>query len=134
MSLRAAPETTTALDVHTVTTLDELEGLRDEWVSLLARTQNDLPFLQPEWESCWWSVFRQDGRLLSDALRVKTVRARGGRLVGVLPLMLTQRPNFGPLRVRTLTFLGADQFISELRAPIVDPSCEVEVGRSLASH
>jgi CelD/BcsL family acetyltransferase involved in cellulose biosynthesis len=48
--------------------------------------------------------------------------------------MLTQRPGVGPARVRILGFLGADRYVTEQRAPIVDPSCEAEVARALAAH
>jgi hypothetical protein len=47
--------------------------------------------------------------------------------------MLTERPSFGPLRARSLGFLGADPYLTELRTPIVDPACQREVARVLAS-
>jgi CelD/BcsL family acetyltransferase involved in cellulose biosynthesis len=121
------------LHIRTITTLDALEALRDEWATLLERAQNDLPFMLPEWAACWWEAFGQRGPLIGDSLHVKVARDDAGRLVGLAPLMLTQRPGFGPFRVRTLAFLGVDQFVSELRIPIVDPSYEGDVARALAT-
>jgi len=121
------------LHIRTITTLDALEALRDEWVALLERTENDLPFVLPEWAACWWEAFGQRGPLIGDSLCVKLAREDAGRLVGLAPLMLTQRPRFGPFRVKTLAFLGVDQFVSELRTPIVEPSYEGDVARALAA-
>ncbi len=122
------------LEVTTITTQGELDALAEPWRGLLGRIDNDLPFLLPEWASSWWHCFRQQAPLIRDSLRVKVVRDDRGVLVGILPLMLTERPPFGPLRVRTLGFLGADQYVTELRTPIVDPARQGEVARALAAH
>jgi CelD/BcsL family acetyltransferase involved in cellulose biosynthesis len=122
------------LEVTTITTQGDLDDLAEPWRALLGRTDNDLPFVLPEWASSWWRCFRQDAPLIRDSLRVKVVRDRQGALLGILPLMLTERPPFGPVRARTLGFLGADRYVTELRAPIVDPERQGEVARALASH
>jgi CelD/BcsL family acetyltransferase involved in cellulose biosynthesis len=121
------------LRVSTVTSSEELATLAGEWGCLLERAGNDLPFLLPEWLVSWWEAFRQEGALIRDTLRVKVVRDRAGTLVAVVPLMLTDRPAFGPMRSRALGFMGADRHLTELRTPIVDPSCQAEVARALAS-
>jgi CelD/BcsL family acetyltransferase involved in cellulose biosynthesis len=120
------------LRVSTITNADELWRLSSDWNRLLGRTRNMLPFLLPEWLSAWWGVFRQDRPLIRDRLRVKVVR-RGDEVVGILPFAVTERPGTGPLRARTLGFLGADEFITEQRAPIVDPACEGDVARAVAA-
>ncbi len=61
------------------------------------------------------------------------MRSESGQLVAVVPLMLTERPAVGPARVRTLGFLGADKYVTEQRAPIVDGAYETEVAGALAS-
>jgi CelD/BcsL family acetyltransferase involved in cellulose biosynthesis len=122
------------LEVTTITTQGDLDALADAWRGLLGRTDNDLPFLLPEWASSWWRCFRQDAPLIRDSLRVKVVRDEAGALLGILPLMLTERPPFGPVRARTLNFLGADRYVTELRAPIVDPERQGEVARAVAAH
>jgi CelD/BcsL family acetyltransferase involved in cellulose biosynthesis len=123
-----------ALDIRTITSPGALGDLRGEWIALLERTQCDLPFLTPEWSECWWETFQQKGRFICDSLRVKVVRDESASLVAIVPLMLTERPCFGPLRARTLGFLGVDQFITELQGPIVDPARAGDVGRALGAH
>jgi len=122
------------LTVSTLRTVDELRGLEPEWLELLGRMGGDLPFLRPEWAITWWELFQQERAVIRDSLCVKAVRRDSGELVCVVPLMLTQRPGVGPARVRILGFLGADRYVTEQRAPIVDPSCEAEVARALAAH
>ena len=122
-----------ALSVSTLTTVEQLQALQEEWIGLLGRTRADLPFLRPEWLISWWELFRQDRSLIRDSLQVKAVRSESGQLVAVVPLMLTERPAVGPARVRTLGFLGADKYVTEQRAPIVDGAYETEVARALAS-
>src|ERR1700734_1430470 len=121
------------LRVSTVERSGELATLAGEWIDLLERVQNDLPFLLPEWLTSWWETFHQDSSLIRDCLRVKVVRDDAGTLRAIVPLMLTDRPAFGPLRSRALGFIGADRHITELRTPIVDPLHQSEVAHALAS-
>jgi CelD/BcsL family acetyltransferase involved in cellulose biosynthesis len=125
------------LEVRTVTDVEAFERLGPEWDALLRRAPNELPFVLHRWMVAWWAHFREDRAAVRDSLFVQTVRTPSGELVAVVPLMRTCRPGRGPAAVRTLTFLGADAYITELRRPIVDPAYESEVAdalsRSLAS-
>jgi len=121
------------LRVSTLTTIDELWALEHEWLALLERMKADLPFLWPAWVITWFEVFRQERSVIRDSLYVKAVRRDSGELVAVVPLMKTERPAVGPVRVRTIGFIGADIYVTEQRAPIVDPACETEVAEALAS-
>jgi CelD/BcsL family acetyltransferase involved in cellulose biosynthesis len=131
--MRPACSQPVALRVSTVDGLEGLRGIEGEWTALLQKTDNTLPFLLPEWLATWWDVFHQDRLLLRDSLRVKVVRRDSGELVGVVPLMLTERPRVGPVRSRVLGFLGADRYITEQRAPILARGCEREIARALAT-
>ncbi|HWT78291.1 MAG TPA: GNAT family N-acetyltransferase, partial [Candidatus Methylomirabilis sp.] len=122
------------VDVATLTSVEELRKLESEWIALLARTEQELPFLWPEWLITWWEVFHQDRAVIRDRLQVKVVRRDSGELLGIVPLMATERPAVGPVRVRTVGFIGADNFVTEQRAPIVDPAFESEVADALAAH
>lgn len=122
-----------AFRVSTIEHPEGLRGIEGEWAGLLERTGNTLPFLLPDWLTTWWDVFRQNRLLLRDSLRVKIVRRDSGELVGVVPLMLTDRPRVGPLRLRALGFMGADRYITEQRAPAVASGCEGGVARALAT-
>jgi CelD/BcsL family acetyltransferase involved in cellulose biosynthesis len=116
-------------------TVEGLGAIGPELHALLARTgHGNLPFLQHEWLSEWWRHFAHSGRLSSDSLSAFVVRDTGGDLVGFLPMMLTQRPSFGPVRTRTLRFLGADPNISELRLAIVADDVALAVGHAVGRH
>ena len=121
------------LRVSTLTTVDQVRSLEPEWLALLDRANVDLPFLFPEWAVSWWEVFRQERPVIRDSLHVKAVRRESGELVAVVPLMVTERPAVGPARVRSIGFLGADKYVTEQRAPIVDRACEGEVADALAA-
>lgn len=119
--------------VSTITRPEELPAIHDEWMELMTRSNETLPFLFPEWATSWWHHFREDKRSLRDHLTLKLVRRSSGELVGVIPLMRTDRPGTGPLRLRVLGFVGADPYITEQPAPLVDPTCATEVALACAT-
>lgn len=120
------------LRVSTITRGEDLAPLAGRWRELAARAGGDLPFLLPEWATTWWDVLREQRRLVRDTLHVKVVERPCGELVAVLPLLRTERPGFGPVRARALDFIGADPYITEQRAPVVDPACAAEAGEAVA--
>ena len=46
---------------------------------------------------------------------------------------MTERPALGPVRVRSIGFLGADRYVTEQPAPIIDPVCESGVAEALVA-
>jgi CelD/BcsL family acetyltransferase involved in cellulose biosynthesis len=122
-----------ALEVSTVTSVDQLRNMQAEWLDLLERAGHDLPFLRPEWVITWWELFSQKRTVIRDHLRVKTVRRDSGELVAIVPMMMTERPAMGPARARSIGFLGADNYVTEQQAPIVDPAWEGGVAEALAA-
>jgi CelD/BcsL family acetyltransferase involved in cellulose biosynthesis len=124
-----------SLTVQKIKTTEELRALGPELRSLLARmSHGNLPFLLPDWLIVWWRHFAIAGRLASNELSAFVVRDEQGEMVGFLPMMLTERPAFGPVRTRSLRFLGADPNISELRLAIVADDKATQVGRAVARH
>jgi len=117
--------------VSVVKDMADLRSMRADWDSLLERSHNELPFMSLPWLDAWWTHFRAEGRV-RDELAVHLVH-EGDRLVGVLPLMTSNR-RAGPLRARMLSLLGADPYITELRTPLVDPEHAGVVARALAEH
>ncbi|HKY32535.1 MAG TPA: GNAT family N-acetyltransferase, partial [Candidatus Polarisedimenticolia bacterium] len=93
--LRAPPAAAQAAARH-----EPLEGLRPEWDELLAGSQADGPFLTWEWIEAWTRHLLPGGE--PGALAVR----RGGRLIGVAPLMPETRRAWGLLEVPGLKFLG----------------------------
>jgi CelD/BcsL family acetyltransferase involved in cellulose biosynthesis len=122
-----------AFKVSTLTTIEEIRALEDEWLDLLGRAEADLPFLWPDWVITWFELFSQERSVIRDSLQFKAVRRDSGELMAVVPLMATERPAVGPVRVRNIGFIGADRYVTEQRAPIVDRACESEVGEALAA-
>ncbi len=121
------------LRIETITTIEGLRALGEDWSALSQRAHNDLPFLLHEWMVTWWEHFQKHERLLEDSLHTLAVRRASGELVAVAPMMRTERPARGPVRIRALNFLGADPYITELRHVLVDPSCELAVGSALVT-
>jgi CelD/BcsL family acetyltransferase involved in cellulose biosynthesis len=95
-----------------------IEKLGSEWEKLEESLQPRTPFTSPLWNALWWKHFHSDSAWVRDELCVHTVRNEFGTLVAVAPMMLTSRPAFGPLRVRALQLLGADENVTELRSVI----------------
>jgi CelD/BcsL family acetyltransferase involved in cellulose biosynthesis len=87
----------------------------------------------PGWLLPWWKTFGQQRALIRDSLRIEVVR-RAGEVVGILPFMLTERPSGGPLQARSLGLLGADEYLTEQRAPIYDPAFQGDVARAVAAR
>ena len=121
-----------SLQVTTVTTLPELWLIHDEWEHLFVRTQETLPFLHPEWALTWWEHYAVDRPLARNELHVKILRRTSGELVGIAPLMRIERPARGPLRARSLDFLGAGSYITEEQGTLVDSDHALEAGAALA--
>ena len=72
------------------------DTLRDEWNALLGRSRFDTIFLTWEWQSTWWQhLGAQRGPLYLLAAR------EAGRLIGILPLYLSQADG-----VQCLTVVG----------------------------
>lgn len=117
--------------VEVIETPAHLRSLRAEWDELLSESDNDLPFLLPEWMDAWWDHWRHEGRV-HDRLAARVVRS-GGRAIALVPLMATRR-GVGPLGTTELSLLGADPYITELRTPVVRRGHEEEAARALAAH
>src|SRR5713226_1884574 len=107
--------------VQIIASSEEFLALAPQWQALVLASGTNLPFQTWEWSSSWWTHLREDGAGVRDLLRVCVVRNVAGKVVGIAPLMLTERPSFGPLRLRILQFIGADPNITELKSLICHP-------------
>jgi CelD/BcsL family acetyltransferase involved in cellulose biosynthesis len=95
-----------------------LAGTLDEWRDLATAQSN--PFVTPEWFLCW---LRQE----ADASKpfVPVVRRGDGRLLGLMPLVVTSDRRYPILR-----FAGAD--VGDRFEPVVFDDGEEEMGRAMA--
>jgi CelD/BcsL family acetyltransferase involved in cellulose biosynthesis len=110
------------------------EQLTTEWEQLEASLRPRTPFTSPLWNCLWWRHFSADSLWVQDEFFVHTVRNEFDALIAVAPLMLTTRPAFGPLRVRELQMLGADENVTELRGVISRPEHVPEVLAALSEY
>src|SRR5712692_386179 len=101
--------------VQCVTSFEQLVALRSEWLALEAASGTELPFQTWEWSVTWWKHLHEDGFAVRDRLRVCVIRDSANYVVGIAPLILTERPAIGPIRLRSLQFIGADPNITEIR-------------------
>jgi len=123
----AAHVASVALSVEACDSIDKLVALRSEWQQLADAHGEGLPFRTWEWQVAWWTHFSLHQKWIQDSLFVRTFRAPSGRLVGIAPLILTERP-FG---LRVVDFFGADPNITELRGILCDPQWAKAVHESM---
>ncbi|MCC2655005.1 MAG: hypothetical protein K0Q76_113 [Panacagrimonas sp.] len=95
-----------------------MESVAAEWDALEAQISPRLPFRGAWWNILWWRHFHENRLLVSDALRVFTVRDASGSLLAVFPMMLTSRPGRGYALHRMMQFFGSDPNLTEVRGPI----------------
>ena len=88
--------------VRCIRSFEELAALGSEWSDLLQRAHAFTPFQTFEWHASWWRVFGADFELLA------LCAEEDGRLIGLAPLMLTDRRLFGR-RLRVAHFIGLYQ-------------------------
>ncbi len=110
---------------------DELRALAPEWEALADSLPLRLPFHSPSWHLRWFDSFAQSRQAVRDSLEVRVLRRTSGELLAVAPMMLTERPSVGPLRIRMLQFTGADPNLTEVRGVICRPADERDVFRTL---
>lgn len=108
--------------------------LADECDRIAGAMRPRLPFTTSDWLRAWWRLFREERALVKDSFYLHTLRDEQGALVALAPLMLTHRPSFGPLRVRTVAFLGGDKNITELRGLVCAPEHEAAATQALLDH
>lgn len=107
------------LDVAIVGSVHGLWELKQEWEELFEEAERATPFQSWAWISGWWEAYGEPRRV-----RIITVRG-GGRLVGVLPLMLDRR--LGRSRVQ---FMGTG--LSDHLDGLAVPGLEDEVAAAWA--
>jgi CelD/BcsL family acetyltransferase involved in cellulose biosynthesis len=122
------------LTIQLVTSFEGLLSLEAEWLAFELRVGAELPFQTWEWAVAWWQHLREDNHGVRDRLRVCVVRDPDQDVVAIAPLILTERPSFGPVRVRQIQFIGADPNITEIRGMLCRPELEQECCRLLRSH
>ena len=122
--------------LHVERAADEgaIEKLEAEWTELDESLHPRLPFTSPRWNLLWWKHFRAQSAWVRDELFVHAVRNESGALIAIAPMTLTSRPAYGPLRLRAIQPLGADENVTELRSIIARPEDTAEVLATLSAY
>ena len=128
------PLANSSLVVENIDTLEQLLALQPQWRDLELASGNALPFRTSDWAISWWTNFRESRTVVSDSLFVRALRTRSGQLVGIAPMMRTERPAVGPFRIKILQFFGPDGYVTELNGPLCLPAFEEQVIHSLLDH
>jgi CelD/BcsL family acetyltransferase involved in cellulose biosynthesis len=112
-----------------------IEALAAEWDALDQQLPLRTPFTSPLWAKLWWKHLRRAQNWRRHEFFVHILRDDAGRLVAVVPLVISHIPAYGPLRLRLLQFFGAsDGSITEHRRIICRPEAEAEVIQAFTNY
>jgi CelD/BcsL family acetyltransferase involved in cellulose biosynthesis len=114
---------------------EAIEALTAEWELLDNEISPRIPFTTPAWTLLWWKHLRQARSLRRHEFFVHALRGSDNRLVAILPLVVTHLPARGPLRLRLLQFIGAnDGRITDQRRAICRLEDEPAVIQAFTSY
>ena len=110
------------ISVERIDTLQGLDGLKDVWDRLLAKSDFRNIFLTFDWLRTWWKIFGEDRELY--VLVVKS----DDEIIGVAPLMLETSRRPGRI-IKVIRFIGTPNvdygdFIGEDKKLIVEHMAE----------
>ncbi|MEK6222866.1 MAG: hypothetical protein N2D54_11525, partial [Chloroflexota bacterium] len=79
------------MQIETIGSISEIEDLAADWRKLLNNSTSSVPFLTPEYLAAWWGHLG-GGEWDIGELQVIVARQEDGRLIGIAPLFLTEKP------------------------------------------
>jgi CelD/BcsL family acetyltransferase involved in cellulose biosynthesis len=116
--------------VETITSVEGVEALRADYEHLCGMTDNKLPFALHEWHSTWCRHFLSCDPHIRDEPLFYLLRNAAGKCVAIAPFILSRRW-FGPLKMVSISLLGPDPFITEIRAPLIESGFEHLTARAV---
>ena len=116
--------------VETITSVEGVEALRADYEHLCGITDNKLPFALYEWHTTWCRHFLGCDSCTHDEPLFYLLRNGTGKCVAIAPLILSRR-FFGPLKIVSISCLGPDPFITEIRAPMIERGYEHLTARAV---
>jgi CelD/BcsL family acetyltransferase involved in cellulose biosynthesis len=116
--------------VETITSVEGVEALRADYEHLCGITDNKLPFALYEWHSTWCRHFLGCDPQIRDEPLFYLLRNAAGKCVAITPFILSRR-SFGPLKIVSISLLGPDPFITEIRAPLIERGFEDLTARAV---
>jgi CelD/BcsL family acetyltransferase involved in cellulose biosynthesis len=111
------------LNIAVVDSVEGIRALRSDYEHLYRATGNTLPFALQEWHLAWCAHFLDRDPQVRRQPLFHVLRDRSGECAAILPLMFTRR-RVGPLKVASVSLLGADPNFTEIRNPLVKPGYE----------
>lgn len=127
------PDRTGSLNLETVTSIQGLESLEQEYEHLNLVTGNGLPFALHEWHLSWCRQWLNRNPRVRDDIAIHVMRDRAGTCAAIIPMLHSVR-TFGPLRVRSFNMLGPDPALSEIRLSLVEPGFEAAAAAAIQQH
>jgi CelD/BcsL family acetyltransferase involved in cellulose biosynthesis len=115
---------------------ERLAKMREEWDSLLERSNTISPMLFWEWLWSWWEAYRDVGTMRE--LYVLVARADDGRLVAAAPFVRRHVRVYG-IHLSRIEFIGTgeaeeDETCSELLDIVVDPAYAAEALEGISEY
>lgn len=120
--------------VEPIESLEAFAQLEAEWDELFWQSSPKLPFATSSWARLWLEHFAEHTAAVHDRLTLRAVRSSDGQLLGVAPLVCTERPATGPVRVRVLQPIGSDPNVTEIRGTLCRKGAEVTVAKALVAQ
>ncbi len=109
--------------VETITSIAGVEALQSDYEHLCGTTDNKLPFALHEWHSTWCRHFLGSDPRICDEPLFYLLRNAAGKCVAIAPFILSRR-KFGPLKIVSVSVLGPDPYLTEIRAPLIERGFE----------
>ena len=124
---------TNAWTIDVANSIAAVVALRPDYELLLRQTQNTLPFSLHEWHVTWCAHFLNHSPGIVDQPMFYRIRDASGACVAIFPLIMSRR-RVGPLRIYSVTSLGADPAITEIRTPLIAPGHERMAVEKVRNH
>jgi CelD/BcsL family acetyltransferase involved in cellulose biosynthesis len=112
------PAEVTKVTVQKVTDVQGIGRLELDYALLARATGGLLPFSLHAWHLCWCRHFLNCDPRIEETPLFYILRDARQDCVAILPLVISRR-RLGPLRVVTISSLGADPAITEIRTPLI---------------
>jgi CelD/BcsL family acetyltransferase involved in cellulose biosynthesis len=125
MALESASVQSRHLEITTdiVSNVEGIRALKPDYEHLYRVTGNTLPFALQEWHLSWCANFLNRDPHVREWPLFCILRENAGECVAIVPLIFTRR-SVGPLKLGTVSLIGADPGLTEIRSPLVKPGHE----------
>ena len=109
--------------IETVATFAGVAALQSDYARILRVTGNTLPFALHEWHLTWCQHFLNCNPHIREELNFYILRNAERACVAILPFIISRR-RMGPLKIVSISLVGADPAITEIRNPLVERGYE----------